>query len=157
LLGIFGTTLLYGDGMITPAISVLGAVEGLSVATPVFDPYVVALTVVIIMALFAIQQYGTHRVGALFGPIVIVWFVTIAALGVVWIVRAPAVLGAFNPWHALHFFAANGFTGFAVLGGVVLAITGGEALYADMGHFGRQPIRLACYGLVLPALLSNYS
>ena len=156
LLGIFGTALLYGDGMITPAISVLGAVEGLSVATPVFDPYVVPITVTIIIALFAIQKYGTHRVGALFGPIVIVWFVTIAALGVRWIVRAPTVLGAFNPWHALHFFAANGFTGFAVLGAVFLVVTGGEALYADMGHFGRKPIRLAWFVLVLPALVLNY-
>jgi KUP system potassium uptake protein len=156
LLGIFGTTLLYGDGMITPAISVLGAVEGLSVATPVFDPYVVPITVVILIALFAIQKYGTHRVGVLFGPIVIVWFVSIAVLGVMWLVRAPTVLRAFNPWYALHFFAANGFMGFAVLGAVVLAITGGEALYADMGHFGRKPIRLAWYGLVLPALLINY-
>ena len=156
LLGIFGTALLYGDGMITPAISVLGAVEGLSVATPVFDPYVVPITVAIIVALFAIQKYGTHRVGVLFGPIVIVWFVTIAALGVTWIVRAPTVLRAFNPWHALHFFVANGFTGFAVLGAVFLVVTGGEALYADMGHFGRKPIRLAWFALVLPALVLNY-
>jgi KUP system potassium uptake protein len=156
LLGIFGTTLLYGDGMITPAISVLGAVEGLSVATPVFDPYVVPITVVIVIGLFAIQKYGTHRVGVLFGPIVIVWFVTIAVLGVRWIIRAPSVLLAFNPRYALDFFELNGFAGFAVLGAVVLAITGGEALYADMGHFGRKPIRLAWYGLVLPSLLMNY-
>ena len=155
-LGIFGTTLLYGDGMITPAISVLGAVEGLGVATPLFNPYVVPITLVIIIALFAIQKYGTHRVGVLFGPIVIVWFVTIAALGIAWIVRAPTVLLAFNPIYAIRFFAINGFTGFGVLGAVVLAITGGEALYADMGHFGRRPIRLAWYGLVLPSLLLNY-
>jgi len=155
-LGIFGTTLLYGDGMITPAISVLGAVEGLSVATPVFDPYVVPITVVIIIGLFAIQKFGTHKVGVLFGPIVIVWFVTIAILGAVWIVQAPSVLLAFNPMYGLRFFAINGWAGFAVLGSVVLAITGGEALYADMGHFGRQPIRLAWYGMVLPALLLNY-
>ncbi len=155
-LGIFGTTLLYGDGMITPAISVLGAVEGLSVATPVFDPYVVPITVAIIIGLFAIQKYGTHRVGVLFGPIVIVWFITIAILGLKWILRAPTVLWAFDPSYALHFFAVNGFQGFAVLGAVVLAITGGEALYADMGHFGRSPIRLAWYGLVLPSLLLNY-
>lgn len=156
LLGIFGTTLLYGDGMITPAISVLGAVEGLEVATPFFSPYVVPITVVIIIGLFAIQRFGTHRVGVLFGPIVIVWFVTIGVLGAAWIVRAPSVLLAFDPRHAINFFAVNGFTGFAVLGAVVLAITGGEALYADMGHFGRRPIRLAWYGLVLPALLMNY-
>ena len=155
-LGIFGTALLYGDGMITPAISVLGAIEGLEVVTPVFGSYVVPITVVILVALFAIQRFGTHRVGGLFGPIVIVWFVSIAALGVVWIVRAPAVLGAFDPRHALTFLVANGFTGFAVLGAVFLVVTGGEALYADMGHFGRNPIRLAWFALVLPALVLNY-
>jgi KUP system potassium uptake protein len=155
-LGIFGTALLYGDGMITPAISVLGAIEGLEVVTPVFGAYVVPITVAILVALFAIQRFGTHRVGGLFGPIVIVWFVSIATLGVVWIVRAPAVLGAFDPRHALTFFADNGFTGFAVLGAVFLVVTGGEALYADMGHFGRKPIRLAWFVLVLPALLLNY-
>jgi KUP system potassium uptake protein len=155
-LGIFGTALLYGDGMITPAISVLGAIEGLEVVTPVFGAYVVPITVAILVALFAIQRFGTHRVGGLFGPIVIVWFVSISTLGVVWIVRAPAVLGAFDPRHALTFFANNGFTGFAVLGAVFLVVTGGEALYADMGHFGRKPIRLAWFALVLPALLLNY-
>jgi KUP system potassium uptake protein len=155
-LGIFGTTLLYGDGMITPAISVLGAVEGLAVATPLFDPYVVPITVAIIIGLFAIQKFGTHRVGVLFGPIVILWFVTIAWLGVMWIARVPSVLFAFNPLYAIRFFELNGWTGFAVLGAVVLVITGGEALYADMGHFGRRPIRLAWYALVLPALLMNY-
>ena len=103
-----------------------------------------------------IQKYGTHRVGGLFGPIMVVWFVTIAVLGVVWIVRAPAVLGAFDPRHAVTFFRDNGFTGFAVLGAVFLVVTGGEALYADMGHFGKQPIRLAWFALVLPALLLNY-
>jgi KUP system potassium uptake protein len=155
-LGIFGTALLYGDGMITPAISVLGAIEGLEVVTPLFQPYVVPITVAILVALFAIQKFGTHRVGGLFGPIVIIWFVTIATLGIVWIVRAPAVLGAFDPRHALTFFASNGITGFAVLGAVFLVVTGGEALYADMGHFGRNPIRLAWFALVLPALLINY-
>ena len=155
-LGIFGTALLYGDGMITPAISVLGAVEGLEVVTPFFSPYVVPITVVILIGLFAIQRFGTHRVGRLFGPIVIVWFLAIAALGVMWIVRAPEVLSAFDPRHAVAFFAANGFMGFTVLGAVVLAVTGGEALYADMGHFGRRPIRLAWFGLVLPSLILNY-
>ena len=155
-LGIFGTALLYGDGMITPAISVLGAVEGLEVVTPVFGPYVVPITVIILVGLFAIQRFGTHRVGGLFGPIVIIWFLTIATLGVVWIVRAPAVLGAFDPRQALRFFAENGFTGFAVLGAVFLVVTGGEALYADMGHFGKHPIRLAWFALVLPALVLNY-
>ena len=155
-LGIFGTALLYGDGMITPAISVLGAVEGLEVATPLLKPYVVPITVVILVGLFSIQRFGTHRVGGLFGPIVIVWFLTIAMLGVMWIARSPAVLGAFDPRHALTFFRDNGFAGFAVLGAVFLVVTGGEALYADMGHFGRSPIRLAWFALVLPALLLNY-
>jgi KUP system potassium uptake protein len=155
-LGIFGTALLYGDGMITPAISVLGAIEGLEVVTPLFSPYVVPITVVILISLFSIQKFGTHRVGGLFGPIVIIWFITIAMLGVVWIVRSPAVLGAFDPRHALNFFSDNGFTGFAVLGAVFLVVTGGEALYADMGHFGKNPIRLAWFALVLPALVLNY-
>ena len=155
-LGIFGTALLYGDGMITPAISVLGAVEGLEVATPLFRPYVVPITVVILVLLFSIQRFGTHHVGRLFGPIVIVWFVTIAALGIMWIGRQPAVVGAFDPRHALRFFELNGFMGFAVLGSVFLVVTGGEALYADMGHFGRRPIRLAWFALVLPALVLNY-
>ena len=155
-LGIFGTALLYGDGMITPAISVLGAIEGLEVVTPLFSPYVVPVTVAILIALFVIQKYGTHRLGGLFGPIVIVWFITIAVLGIVWIVRVPAVIGAVDPRHAVEFFRSNGLTGFAVLGAVFLVVTGGEALYADMGHFGRKPIRLAWFALVLPALLLNY-
>ena len=155
-LGIFGTALLYGDGMITPAISVLSAVEGLEVVTPLFQPYVVPLTATILVGLFLIQKYGTHRVGGLFGPIVIVWFVTIAALGVASIRQEPAVLTAFDPRHAVAFFETNGVTGFAVLGAVFLVVTGGEALYADMGHFGRLPIRLAWFSLVLPSLLLNY-
>jgi len=155
-LGIFGTALLYGDGMITPAITVLGAIEGLEVATPLFQPYVVPLTVAILIGLFLIQKYGTHRVGGLFGPIMVVWFVTLAVLGINWIVRLPEVLSAFDPRHAIAFFGANGFLGFAVLGAVFLVVTGGEALYADMGHFGKRPIRLAWYGLVLPALVLNY-
>ena len=155
-LGIFGTALLYGDGMITPAISVLGAIEGLEVATPLFSPYVVPITVAMLIVLFSIQKFGTHRVGGLFGPIVILWFATIATLGVIWIMRAPDVLAAVDPRHALRFFERNGFTGFAVLGAVFLVATGGEALYADMGHFGKQPIRLAWFALVLPALVLNY-
>jgi KUP system potassium uptake protein len=155
-LGIFGTALLYGDGMITPAISVLGAIEGLEVATPLFQPYVVPVTVVILVGLFVIQKYGTHRVGGLFGPVMVGWFVTLAVLGVVWIVRYPAVFGAFDPRHAVTFFRDNGYTGFAVLGAVFLVVTGGEALYADMGHFGRHPIRLAWFALVLPSLVLNY-
>jgi KUP system potassium uptake protein len=156
LLGIFGAALLYGDGMITPAITVLGAIEGLSIITPYFNPYVLPISVAIIVGIFIIQQYGTARVGRLFGPIMIVWFVTLAGLGLVWIAREPAVLGALDPRHAVRYFLDNGWHGFPVLGAVVLAITGGEALYADMGHFGRRPIRLAWYGLVLPALMLNY-
>jgi KUP system potassium uptake protein len=156
LLGIFGAALLYGDGMITPAISILGATEGLHVATPLAEPYVVPISVAILVVLFFIQQYGTHRVGRLFGPVMIVWFATIAVLGVYQIVRAPVVLQAIDPRHAVRFFVNNGWHGFAVLGAVFLAVTGGEALYADMGHFGRRPIRLAWFVLVLPALMLNY-
>jgi KUP system potassium uptake protein len=156
LMGIFGAALLYGDGMITPAITVLGAIEGLKVATPLFDPYVVPVAVGILIGVFAIQKHGTDRVGKLFGPIMVLWFVTIAALGVSWMVRQPVVLTAFDPRHAVGFFAEHRWHGFAVLGAVFLVVTGGEALYADMGHFGKRPIRLAWFGLVLPALLLNY-
>jgi len=155
-LGIFGAALLYGDGMITPAISVLGAVEGLSVATPIFTPWVVPVSVAILVGLFMIQRHGTHRVGGLFGPVMVLWFVTISFLGVVWIARKPEVLDAVNPRHAVTFFGANGWHGFTVLGTVFLVVTGGEALYADMGHFGKRPIRVAWFALVLPALLLNY-
>lgn len=155
-LGLFGAALLYGDGMITPAISVLGAVEGLTVATHIFEPYVVPVTVVILLGLFLIQSHGTARVGALFGPVMIVWFVTIAALGMRWIGQEPHVLAAFNPLYGISFFAHNGWSGFVVLGAVFLVVTGGEALYADMGHFGKTPIRLAWFILVLPALFLNY-
>jgi KUP system potassium uptake protein len=156
LLGIFGAALLYGDGMITPAITVLGAVEGLKVATPFFDPYVVPVTVVILIGVFAIQRHGTHRVGGLFGPIMVAWFIVISVLGVVSLVQNPAVLTAIDPRHAVSFFVEHGWHGFAVLGAVFLVVTGGEALYADMGHFGRLPIRVAWFALVLPALLLNY-
>jgi KUP system potassium uptake protein len=156
LLGLFGAALLYGDGMITPAITVLGAIEGLNVATPVFEPYVVPITVAIIVGVFAIQQNGTARVGKLFGPIMVLWFATIAALGVRATLTRPEVLGAVDPRHAVAFFGEHGLHGVAVLGAVFLVVTGGEALYADMGHFGTRPIRLAWFGLVLPALLLNY-
>jgi KUP system potassium uptake protein len=156
MLGIFGASLLYGDGIITPAITVLGAVEGLKVATPLFDPYVVPVAVVILIGVFAIQRHGTHRVGRLFGPIMVAWFLVIAALGVMWLTRHPVVLTAIDPRHAFSFFSEHGWHGFAVLGAVFLVVTGGEALYADMGHFGKRPIRLAWYVLVLPALLLNY-
>ena len=154
--GIFGAALLYGDGIITPAISVLSAVEGLQVATPLFAPYVVPISVAILIVMFVFQQYGTHRVGRLFGPIMVIWFLTIALLGVIWIVREPSVIGAINPVHAVRYFRSNGFPGIAVLGAVFLAVTGGEALYADMGHFGKRPIRFAWFALVLPALVLNY-
>ena len=155
-LGIFGASLLYGDGMITPAITVLGAVEGLKVATPLFDAYVVPIAVVILIGVFAIQRHGTHRVGRLFGPIMVAWFVVIAVLGIVSLVRQPVVLTAVDPRHAFSFFREHGWHGFAVLGAVFLVVTGGEALYADMGHFGKRPIRVAWFTLVLPALLLNY-
>ncbi len=155
-LGLFGAGLLYGDGMITPAISVLGAVEGLAVATHVFEPYVVPTTTSILVALFLIQSHGTGRVGAIFGPVMVVWFVTIGSLGVTWIASDTHVLAAFNPVYAVTFLIENGWHGFVVLGSVFLVVTGGEALYADMGHFGRKPIRIAWFALVLPALVVNY-
>src|SRR3954463_9363459 len=156
LMGIFGASLLYGDGMITPAITVLGAVEGLNVATPLFERFVVPITVGILIGVFAIQRHGTDRVGKLFGPIMVLWFAAISGLGISWLVREPVVLTAFNPQHAFAFFAEHRLHGFAVLGAVFLVVTGGEALYADMGHFGKRPIRVAWFGLVLPALLLNY-
>jgi KUP system potassium uptake protein len=155
-LGLFGAALLYGDGMITPAISVLSAVEGIDVATPVFRPYIVPATIVVIIVLFVLQRAGTARVGAMFGPVMLVWFAVIAILGVMQIVQEPHVLGAVNPAHAFTFFAHNRMRGFLVLGAVFLCVTGGEALYADMGHFGARPIRLAWFVLVFPCLLLNY-
>src|SRR6187402_1044831 len=156
LAGIFGASLLYGDGMITPAITVLGAVEGLKVVTPLFDSYVVPITVVILVGVFAIQKSGTDRIGKLFGPIMIVWFLVLMILGLRWIGSAPVVLQSIDPRHAFAFFGEHGWHAFAVLGAVFLVVTGGEALYADMGHFGKRPIRLAWFGLVLPALFLNY-
>jgi KUP system potassium uptake protein len=155
-LGLFGAALLYGDGVITPAISVLSAVEGLSVATQAFDPIVVPLTVGILLALFLVQRRGTARVGAMFGPFTLVWFGMIFAMGVPWIVREPGILAAVNPLHAVAFIQTNGEKAFLVLGSVVLCITGAEALYADMGHFGVKPIRVAWYLVVFPALIVNY-
>lgn len=156
LLGIVGASLLYGDGMITPAITVLSAVEGLNVATPIFQPYVVPIALLVLFAIFWIQRYGTHRVGGLFGPVMVAWFTVLAVLGIASIVRQPIVLSAVDPAHAVSFFVRNGWHGFAVLGAVFLVVTGGEALYADMGHFGTRPIRTAWFALVLPALLLNY-
>ncbi len=155
-LGLFGAALLYGDGVITPAISVLGAVEGLKVSTPSLAAVVVPITLVILFGLFMAQRLGTARVGAAFGPLMLVWFVTIASLGVRAIAGTPAVLAAANPWHGVMFFREHGLAGFLTLGAVVLCVTGGEALYADMGHFGKRPIRIAWFAAVLPALLLNY-
>jgi KUP system potassium uptake protein len=156
LAAVFGSALLYGDGVITPAVSVLSAVEGLSVATTALEPAVLPVTCVILVGLFLMQKHGTGRIGALFGPIMIFWFLALAALGLAHIWDAPHILLAVNPLHALCFFRDNGLHGMVVLGSVVLCITGGEALYADMGHFGRRAIRLSWNGLVLPALLLNY-
>jgi KUP system potassium uptake protein len=154
--GLFGAALLYGDGMISPAMAVLSAVEGLNVATPFFEPYVVPITIAILIGLFLMQRRGTGGLGKLFGPVMIVWFSTQAVLGMMWIVKEPGVLAAVNPWYGVQFFVHNGWTGFLVLGSVFLVVTGGESLYADMGHFGRLPIRIAWFSLVLPALLINY-
>ena len=156
LLGLFGAALLYADGMITPAISVLGAVEGLHVATPLFDHYVVPIAVVILIGLFFFQSRGTTGVGAVFGPITMIWFAAISLLGIGHIIRAPEVLAAINPIHGFEFFVVNGWRGFVVLGAVFLVVTGGEALYADIGHFGTAPIRLTWFAVVLPALTLNY-
>ncbi len=155
-LGLFGAALLYGDGIITPAISVLSAVEGLEIAVPELSHLVVPATLAILFLLFVCQRYGTTRVGGVFGPIMLVWFATIGTLGGVEIARSPGVLLALNPWYGIELFARHGTTGFLILGAVVLAVTGAEALYADMGHFGRRPIRLAWFVMVLPALMLNY-
>ena len=156
LLGIVGAALLYGDGVITPAISVLSAMEGLKLVTPDFEPFVLPVTLAILIGLFTIQRRGTASIGALFGPVMIVWFAVLALLGVVNIWAAPDVLKALDPLAAARFVAANPFVGFAVMGAVFLALTGAEALYADMGHVGPAAIRRAWFGLVLPALLLNY-
>jgi len=156
VMGILGAALFYGDGVITPAISVLSAVEGLELATPAFKPYVVPITLVVLFLLYAVQKHGTGLMGRWFGPITLVWFLTIAYWGVVWIIRAPVVLQALNPWHALRFGIEHGHVTLLVLGAVFLAVTGAEALYADMGHFGQRPIQLAWFALVFPALVLNY-
>ncbi len=155
-LGLFAACLLYGDGMITPAISVLSAVEGIAIITPVFDPYVILLTSAILLGLFLIQRYGTARVGGIFGPVILVWLCFLAITGAAQIVRGPQVLSAVFPWHAIRFLILNKLHGFVVLGAVFLVVTGTEALYADMGHFGTRPIRLTWFALVFPALVLNY-
>jgi len=156
VIGLFGAALFYGDGVITPAISVLSAVEGLEVVTPTFTPYILPISLVILVGLFLVQRRGTATVGTLFGPIMVVWFVVLGILGIVSIAENPQVLQALNPLYALRFFENNPVLGFFALGACVLALTGAEALYADMGHFGRKPIQLAWFGLVMPALLLNY-
>ncbi|HVR76949.1 MAG TPA: KUP/HAK/KT family potassium transporter, partial [Acidimicrobiia bacterium] len=156
LVGLFGTALLYGDGVITPAISVLSAVEGLEVVAPALDAWVTPIAALIIVGLFFIQRQGTARVGALFGPIMLVWFGALSTLGLLEIIKHPGVLRAVSPTHAASFIAGRPGLAFLALGAVFLVVTGSEALYADMGHFGRKPIRLAWVSLVLPALLLNY-
>ena len=156
LLGVFGATLFYGDSLITPAISVLGAMEGLELLTPTLKPYVVPITVAVLVGLFVMQRYGTAFVGRFFGPIIMLWFVTLGVTGVLHIVEQPAILAALNPLNAWRFLAERGWQLFAAVGAIVLALTGAEALYADMGHFGRKPIQLAWTGLVMPGLALNY-
>lgn len=154
--GVFGSTLLYGDGIITPAISVLSALEGLKEATPVFEPYVPLITIIVLTFLFSVQRYGTDKIGAIFGPITMIWFLALGLLGGAKILEYPEVLAAANPFHAVNFFMENGWRGYVILGTIFLTVTGGEALYADMGHFGKSPIRWGWFTLVLPCLLLNY-
>src|SRR5205807_4063809 len=156
LLGIVSGALFYGDAMITPALSVLSAIEGLKVATPAFEPYVVPLTALILVVLFAFQSRGTARVATFFGPVMLVWFAAIAVAGVWHVVQNPAVFWAFNPAYGIEFLATHGIIGLVTLGAVFLVVTGAEALYADLGHFGRAPIRTAWLTIVLPALTLNY-
>lgn len=156
LLGVFGATLFYGDSVITPAISVLGAMEGMEVITPTLQPYVVPASVLVLIGLFLLQRYGTGLVGRFFGPVIVLWFLTLGVTGLMQIARQPEILAALNPLHAWHFVSARGWHLLATLGAIVLALTGAEALYADMGHFGRKPIQLAWTFLVLPSLALNY-
>jgi len=156
-IGLLGAALIYGDGAITPAISVLSALEGLEIATPAFHPYILPASVVILVLLFALQPQGTARIGRAFGPVMALWFLVIALLGLAGIWRHPAVLAALDPRHGVAYLLSGGFTGFLVLGGVFLCVTGAEALYADMGHFGAKPIRLAWSALVFPSLVLNYA
>ncbi len=156
IVGLLGTALFYGDGIITPAISVLGAVEGLKVYQPELEPYVIVISIAILLALFIAQRSGTSKVGAAFGPVMCVWFLTLGILGLISVARSPQVLEAINPLHAVTFFFTYKWQGFAAVGAVLLAVTGAEALYADMGHFGRKPIQVAWLGFVLPALVLNY-
>ncbi|MDB6039737.1 MAG: Kup system potassium uptake protein [Verrucomicrobiales bacterium] len=154
--GVFGAALLYGDGIITPAVTVMGAIEGLEIAHPIGHNTILVITVCILIFLFSFQRFGTCRVGKVFGPIMLVWFFTIALLGTLQIFKEPRIIGAINPIYGIEFLFRTGWTGFLVLGAVFLVVTGGEALYADLGHFGKQPIRLAWFAVVLPALFLNY-
>ncbi|KQW90094.1 potassium transporter Kup [Massilia sp. Root418] len=156
LLGVFGATMFYGDSVVTPAISVLGAIEGLEVAAPALAQYVVPLTIIVLVSLYAVQRHGTAGIGRFFGPIMVVWFVALAVMGVMNIAEAPQILAALNPLHAFRFMLENKYSGFVALGAVVLAFTGAEALYADMGHFGKKPIRMAWFLVAMPALALNY-
>src|SRR6056297_949708 len=156
LAGLFGAALLYGDSMITPAISVLSAIEGLKIATPVFEPYIIPITIGILIALFVVQSYGTAGIGFMFGPSTFTWFLTLGILGAIQIIQFPEVLAAMDPLQGVDFFLRNGWAGFFVLGSVFLVVTGGEALYADIGHFGLRPIRFTWFVVVLPCLLLNY-
>ncbi|MGN6622355.1 MAG: KUP/HAK/KT family potassium transporter, partial [Sphingomonas sp.] len=156
LLGVFATALFYGDSMITPAVSVLGAIEGLSVAAPAFSGMVIPLAVVILVFLFAIQKGGTSKVGLLFGPVMIFYFVVIGTLGLISVAKTPGILWALSPTYAFAFFSSGPLHAFLALGSVVLSVTGAEALYADMGHFGRNPIRMSWLSVVLPCLMCNY-
>jgi len=155
--GLFGAALIYGDGAITPAISVLSALEGLHLAIPAVDRYVLPAAVVVLIALFAIQPRGTSSIGKLFGPVMLTWFVAIAAMGLYGISQHPAVLVGLSPTYAIAYLAHGGFTAFALLGSVFLCVTGAEALYADMGHFGKRPIWLSWFAAVFPALILNYA
>jgi KUP system potassium uptake protein len=155
--GLFGAALIYGDGAITPAISVLSALEGLNMATSAFEPYIVPAAVIILLALFAVQSQGTARIGKAFGPVMLVWFFVMALMGLGGIVQHPSVLAALDPRYGLSYLASNGISGFLVLGGVFLCVTGAEALYADMGHFGARPIRLSWFSIVFPSLILNYA
>jgi KUP system potassium uptake protein len=156
MVGVAGAALFYGDSVITPAISVLGAIEGMEVVTPAFKPYVLPAATAVLVGLFLMQRYGTSVVGKLFGPVIVLWFATLGFTGGLEIIKRPEILVALNPWHAFEFLYARGWQMFLVVGAIVLALTGAEALYADMGHFGKRPIRLAWTGLVLPALALNY-
>jgi len=156
LIGLLGCALLWGDGVITPTITILSAIEGLEVATPVFQPVIIPLSIVIIVLLFSAQRGGTERIGSLFGPVILLWFISIGAVAIPWLLKEPRVFMALNPYYAFNFFFENGHLAFLVLGAVVLCITGCEALYADMGHFGRRPLKYAWYIVVFPSLLLNY-